>query len=65
MRKYGMHALFSLKQKQILDGSMLGDGTLDNQKYGHSAFIKNQSVKHRAYVDWHMKALRASHMSSS
>ena len=44
---------FSAQQLSIITGSLLGDGSITRQKYGDSAFVKNQCIAHRAYLDWH------------
>ena len=42
-------------QKSIITGSLLGDGCINNPEYGNSQFIKNQCLKHRDYLVWHVE----------
>jgi hypothetical protein len=43
------------RQKSIVIGSMLGDGSLHRDRgYGNSLFEKKQCLKHKEYLDWHI-----------
>lgn len=48
-----MKSTLSVQQQSVIVGSLLGDGHLTKQKYGHSAFVKTQCSGHREYLDWH------------
>jgi hypothetical protein len=54
-----MQNLFSFSERQlsIIEGSLLGDGSITKPKYGNSSFSKPQSRAHRAYLEWHFKEL--------
>jgi hypothetical protein len=49
--------LFTTEQWSIINGSLLGDGHITNQRYGNSAFAKNQCGKHEDYLKWHFDKL--------
>jgi len=44
---------FTVKQKSVITGSLLGDGHITHPPYGNSAFTKNQCAAHREYLEWH------------
>lgn len=50
-----MKNIFSAQQLSIITGSLLGDGSIDNPRYGNSSFIKTQCIAHRNYLDWHLQ----------
>lgn len=48
---------FLNRQLEIIDGSLLGDGHLTNPKYGDSAFVKAQCLRHKPYLEWTFQEL--------
>lgn len=44
-------------QKEILIGSMLGDGSISKPK-PNSSFTKTQSLKRKEYLEWHVEMLK-------
>lgn len=55
-----MTNVFSFEQQAILDGSLLGDGSLSKPrgKSSKSYFTKAQCFKRREYLDWHLQELQ-------
>jgi hypothetical protein len=59
VREYTMdeNLVLTVDQYSIINGSLLGDGSIAVQKSGSCGFAKNQAVRRREYLDWHMKEL--------
>jgi transcriptional regulator with XRE-family HTH domain len=48
---------FTQEQQSIINGSLLGDGSIGKQRYGNSHFSKCQSSNRREYLEWHSEKL--------